>query len=536
MGGIDFNESFGSLGGNPGSFGYWVMLNTNPGTSWTKVSGTISGFGNSTGQFKSGTKYMTPMALLNYSGTAAAGSRVTRISGWRMIRTDSPGSGFLPLSGGTLTGALTGTSATFTGNLGLGTTAPDYKLDVSGGAIAIRGNVPGTSLRFDSTDGTTATSRNALYVDVNNIFQIGNTNYASNNIIGDSVVSGSLRAGNDGYDSTPGGTAFSHTLAANSGSARVVNFDGTGANPSVWWTNDNDRIGAIDGNTDGLAFWTNNSSGTWNQNFYIKPTSTIFNENVGIGTTTPGAKLNVSGMSLFVTSLTNNDDHQNSPISIRERGNVAATQTSNIYAPNLNFHWGGRVSNSLWMDDDGNLSYGPYSGTGVPSVSSSYGLSSGKLGAGTSVPAVPLHAIGASNEIARIQTSSATGSPYISFYQSTTRRSFIEHDDVGDNLNIASEYGNVIIMTGTGGTETEKMVIQADGDVGIGVTNPVNKLQVGGKIYSSGDIQANSELRGATLRLPTGGNSSASEFSEMQGFIDINVNGTVYVIPYYEKE
>ena len=103
MGGIDFNESFGSLGGNPGSFGYWVMINTNPGTSWTKVSGTISGFGNSIGQFKAGTKYMTPMSLFNYSGTVAAANRVSRISGWRMIRTDSPGSGFLPLSGGTMT-------------------------------------------------------------------------------------------------------------------------------------------------------------------------------------------------------------------------------------------------------------------------------------------------------------------------------------------------------------------------------------------------------------------------------------------------
>ena len=142
------------------------------------------------------------------------------------------------------------------------------------------------------------------------------------------------------------------------------------------------------------------------------------------------------------------------------------------------------------------------------------------------------------NEILRLSTTSATGSPYISFYQSTTRRSYIQSSDTsaGDNLDIASEYGNVRIMTGTNGTETEKMVIQADGDVGIGVTNPVNKLHVGGKIYSSGDIQANSELRGATLRLPTGGTSSASDFSEMQGFIDINVNGTVYVIPYYEKE
>lgn len=81
MGSIDFNESFGNLGGNPGSYGYWVMANQYPGTSWTKVSGYISGFGTSTGQFKAGTKYWTPQALFNYSGGGTS-----YISGWRVYR------------------------------------------------------------------------------------------------------------------------------------------------------------------------------------------------------------------------------------------------------------------------------------------------------------------------------------------------------------------------------------------------------------------------------------------------------------------
>jgi hypothetical protein len=81
MGSIDYNESFGSLGGNPGSFGYWVMSNSFPGSSWTKYSGYITGFGNSTGQFKSGTKYFTPQALFNYSGGG-----VSYISGWKCIK------------------------------------------------------------------------------------------------------------------------------------------------------------------------------------------------------------------------------------------------------------------------------------------------------------------------------------------------------------------------------------------------------------------------------------------------------------------
>jgi hypothetical protein len=71
-------------------------------------------------------------------------------------------------------------------------------------------------------------------------------------------------------------------------------------------------------------------------------------------------------MSTFETTLTNNDDWQNSPISINERGNVGSAQTADKYAPNLNFHWGGIVSNSLWLSSNGHLNYGSYSSTGIP--------------------------------------------------------------------------------------------------------------------------------------------------------------------------
>ena len=81
MGSIDYNESFSSLGGNPGSFGYWVMSNSYPGTSWVKYSGYIGGFGTSTGKFVSGTKYWTPQALFNY-----VGGGTTYISGWKVTK------------------------------------------------------------------------------------------------------------------------------------------------------------------------------------------------------------------------------------------------------------------------------------------------------------------------------------------------------------------------------------------------------------------------------------------------------------------
>ena len=89
MGSNEYNESFGSLGGNPGSYGYWVMSNTNVGSSWTKVSAYITGFGNTVGQFETGTKYWTPLALFNYG--AGTGTRACVISGWKVVRVNHSG-------------------------------------------------------------------------------------------------------------------------------------------------------------------------------------------------------------------------------------------------------------------------------------------------------------------------------------------------------------------------------------------------------------------------------------------------------------
>jgi hypothetical protein len=90
MGSQDFDHNFADLGGNPGSYGYWVMSNYNPTTTWTKVSGYISGFSASeVGKFKTGTKYWTPQALFNY--TAGTGTRACRISGWKIIKVSHVG-------------------------------------------------------------------------------------------------------------------------------------------------------------------------------------------------------------------------------------------------------------------------------------------------------------------------------------------------------------------------------------------------------------------------------------------------------------
>jgi hypothetical protein len=87
----------------------------------------------------------------------------------------------------------------------------------------------------------------------------------------------------------------------------------------------------------------------------------------------------------------------------------------------------------------------------------------GNVGIGVS-PLTELHVKG-SAEILRIEDSSDTGSPFMTFFQNGTRRSLIQHIDSGDTLSLASEYGNIRFMTGTDGTEVERMRVHSGGDI-----------------------------------------------------------------------
>ena len=70
--------------------------------------------------------------------------------------------------------------------------------------------------------------------------------------------------------------------------------------------------------------------------------------------------------------MSSQDDWQNSPISIRERGAAGAGDGEDRDAPNLNFHWSSRVSNSLWMNSSGHLNWGSYSTTGIPTFDGAF--------------------------------------------------------------------------------------------------------------------------------------------------------------------
>ena len=116
--------------------------------------------------------------------------------------------------------------------------------------------------------------------------------------------------------------------------------------------------------------------GGWNadRNFYTSNNATIAGS-----ITAPKITATGTGMSEFATNLSNNEDWINSPISIRERGLAGVGDGENKDAPNINYHWAGRLSKSIWMESTGRFHIGEYSSTGVPQLTGMSALNVGSI-------------------------------------------------------------------------------------------------------------------------------------------------------------
>jgi hypothetical protein len=72
----------------------------------------------------------------------------------------------------------------------------------------------------------------------------------------------------------------------------------------------------------------------------------------------------------------------------------------------------------------------------------------------------------------------ATGTPTLRFEQGTTRRAFIRYQNANSNFDIINEYGGVTIWTGTSGSESQKLIVDSSGNVGIGGATPNQRLVI----------------------------------------------------------
>jgi hypothetical protein len=130
------------------------------------------------------------------------------------------------------------------------------------------------------------------------------------------------------------------------------------------------------------------------------------------------------------------------------------------------------------------------------------------VGFGTTTPSARIHTFTSADEHLRLEHSSPTGSPYVSFYQSGTRRAFVQFNSTNNTIFFASEYGDLAFKaasTAGSDTDTEYMRIKAGGTV---------------------DVQTVLQCDGLRIdQSPTAGAVTLTHY------ITVNLNGTTYRIP-----
>ena len=426
-------------------------------------------------------------------------------------------------NGGTGQDILLGVNAAGTiydNKVGIGTATPGYKLDVNGtarvnGVLTIPGIIlhdgdVGTSIGFSGNDTIALSTNGSTKLEINSL--------------GQTAITGVLSVGTDTFNSlgiSSGLTGTTYTTNANGLGSQPDIFFKTGVNTRLKINGVNGNVGigsittpeklTIEGNVSasGDFIGTNFTGSSFTGSFVGDGsglTDTPINITAGTALTFTGDTLNVSTAGLSLGSANIPSSTVNRNYVIQHQNNAAQTLVVNV--PWTDTSWDGIYSGSAQITGSLGVTGSIESLTdegfniwqiGVPGIKNLNTDENWGLTLDPEEGLIFTDGTGDSTGKSIYSANSITlQGDYDQEINSTSPAAVIKNTNQnGSGLNIWAANGgggtNTILKLGTS-SETVKMVVIENGNVGIGTTNPGEKLQVDLGLFVVGDSSVSEQL------------------------------------------